>query len=284
MQVFHLPGLRLEGRSLAFCPDGRFLAAGSQLSLVDTVGGEVRSPADLNLGFCSFAFLPGGSARLLVSRFGHFESLDLGTGERQSFPVSGGVIDFAIDPAGNRLFAFAGNRLCMAPLADPAQLTPFAEENLRVYQLTISADGRRLAGYCGGSSRVWDVGGAELPSRGGATLTGSSRGFALSADGTRLASVFGTSLSVWDADTGAEVWRSGKHRRAVMAVAYNLARPLLATGDNLGKVFLWDAGCRVVNKYDWELGSVAGLAFAPDGLRCAAVDADGKLVIWDVDV
>ena len=35
--------------------------------------------------------------------------------------------------------------------------------------------------------------------------------------------------------------------------------------------------------FDWGLGPVTALAFAPDGLLCAAGDAAGQIAVWDVD-
>jgi hypothetical protein len=39
----------------------------------------------------------------------------------------------------------------------------------------------------------------------------------------------------------------------------------------------------VLARFDWGLGEVDAMCFAPDGLRCAAVDRNGKVVVWDVD-
>src|SRR5262249_35499950 len=108
--------------------------------------------------------------------------------------------------------------------------------------------------------------------------------FALNSDGSQLAAAESTALSVWNTLTGEEVFRSGKHRRKVLAVACNPTKPILATGDNAGQIFLWDYAGNVLTRYDWKLGEIYGLTFAPDGLRGAAVDQNGKVVIWDVDV
>jgi hypothetical protein len=59
---------------------------------------------------------------------------------------------------------------------------------------------------------------------------------------------------------------------------------MFATGDTGGQVFLWDHTGRVLTRYDWGLGEVYAMCFAPDGLRCAAIDRAGKVVVWDVDV
>jgi WD40 repeat protein len=107
--------------------------------------------------------------------------------------------------------------------------------------------------------------------------------FALTHDGKLLAVADGYALTLRDSANGKQVARSGQHRRAVTAVACSPKQPLLVSGDKTGKVFLWDTTGRVLKRYDWGLGEVYGLTFDADGLRAAAVDASGKVVVWDID-
>jgi WD40 repeat protein len=158
--------------------------------------------------------------------------------------------------------------------------------------LALSADGRRLAGR-GPELLVWDLAIPDHPQLAvisvPAGLPGSpAEWFALSADGTRLVTISNRGVTLWDTANGTptamEMFRSGKHRRRVSAVACSPTRPLFATGDTAGQVFLWDQAGHVLTRYDWGLDEVYALCFAPDGLRCAAIDRNGKVVVWDVDV
>jgi WD40 repeat protein len=48
-------------------------------------------------------------------------------------------------------------------------------------------------------------------------------------------------------------------------------------------VRLWDAASgRALSAYDWRIGPVSSLAFAPDGLRAAA-GGNGAICVWDLE-
>jgi WD40 repeat protein len=59
----------------------------------------------------------------------------------------------------------------------------------------------------------------------------------------------------------------------------------LAVGQSDGTVRLFDTETwREAVAYQWPIQPVAGLAFAPDGLRAAAGGDNGRVVVWDVDL
>ena len=162
----------------------------------------------------------------------------------------------------------------------------FGRQAEQFHRLAVSMRGDRLIAWGPDGLRVWDVTtkrSSETPLTRVRPLRTVSD-FALSADGSQLATVDGAGLTIWDAASGEQIVHSGKHRRAVHAVACHPSKPVLATGDKAGNVFLWDHAGNILTRYDWGLGAVDSLCFAPDGLRCAAADAKGKVVVWDVDV
>lgn len=66
-----------------------------------------------------------------------------------------------------------------------------------------------------------------------------------------------------------------------MAFAPDGRSLLLACED--GQIRLWDVNSRQVRAtYDWQIGTVRCVAFAPDGLTAAA-GGDGVVLVWDVD-
>jgi WD40 repeat protein len=208
------------------------------------------------------------------------------------------VGDLAVSPDGATVYAARSvqsgyswhTRLFAFDVATGKATGSFPECEGGLTWLSVSADGRRLVGRGAYEAGVWDLTRPDDPQAVGLSVRvgGVGKyvdGVALSADGKKLALVTSRGLELWDiaGREAAQVFRSGKHKRRVSAVACSPAKPLIATGDNAGNVFLWDHAGNVMMRYDWGLGEVYGLAFAPDGLRCAAVNASGKVVIWDVD-
>ncbi|MCI0704130.1 MAG: WD40 repeat domain-containing protein [Planctomycetia bacterium] len=294
MQVFQVERPYAGHREMAFSPDGRFLAINLRvLTFLDTVGGSPRTFPELGDVF-EFAFIRNGAELVYTSSDDviHVVHLDSGKQHRVSLEdATPGAL--AVAPNADAVFVWVyyySNRrsdIRSLHIANMKQQVSFAAMNKVVDRLAISADGRWLATLSETRVlRVWHVGGPKLPSR--AKLHVETRSvflgdFALSADGSRLVAVDCQGLYIWNTATG-EHLHSGKHRRGVTAVACSPTKPIFVTGDNAGQVFLWDYTGGVLTRYDWKLKRVSSLAFAPDGLRCAAVDARGKVVVWDVDV
>jgi len=59
---------------------------------------------------------------------------------------------------------------------------------------------------------------------------------------------------------------------------------LLLTGGRDGTVRLWDTATGQERQaFDWKLGAIHTLAFAPDGMTAAAGGDRPDVVVWDVD-
>jgi hypothetical protein len=293
MQTFQVEVHSRYPKGVAFTPDGRYLAVGAKpFTLLDTSGGPARTFPELNPLPWGFVLVGAGTA-IAFCNYGPgawIEVADLDGGPVRTHQLTAGYGQaVAADPNADAFFASVHNygaesNLRLFGTADLAERATFAATNETMDRLVLSANGKWLAGKSWGLLWTWNVGGAELPTHAAATVPFTSAALALSGDGTKLVAVNGRGVAMWKTANGEEVFRSGKHRRDVTAVACHPTRPLFVTGDSASTVFLWDHTGRVLTRFDWGLEYVSGLAFAADGLRCAAIGGTGKVVIWDVDV
>jgi WD40 repeat protein len=137
--------------------------------------------------------------------------------------------------------------------------------------------------------RVWEPPGVKGRSRGlelcRIALKTPVKALALSADGAVVATADRHRVLARDATTGAELFRYRPGSKTPNAVAFSPTRLLLAVGGNDGLVHLLEprGAARPVEcaRLNWKIGPIIGLAFSPDGLRCAAV-GKRKVVVWDV--
>jgi len=283
-----------SGGRLCFSPDGRFIAIGCRggLMLIDTVGKTARSLSEVAGHLGGYAFVRGGTAIAHIQyREGEIVVRNLTTGALQKSHLRGECWQsITADLRGDTFFASSRppgeSTLWRINAETPRQRTPFGGTNCRADRLAVSADGRWLAGQRDKAFEVWHVGGVRLPKAESIHLRtdGAHHDFALSADGASLIAVGGSGVRVWNTSYGKYKTHFNAHEGTVTAVACDPTKPGFITGDNVGQVFLWDFTGRVLTRYDWKLGEIYSLAFAPDGLRAAAVDHSGKLVVWDVDV
>jgi WD40 repeat protein len=283
-------------RDMRFTPDGRYLyVANDSLNFLDTRGD--RPPAALPK--CVYGFANNGELGVGRTEHGDGERLltvNLRTGESVTRELKGRAVSHGAVTAAGELFYVAvwptrPKRLALhIDLSEIRVFTAASLEPLRTfgrceeqfYGVALSASGNRLAVGDYHGFQVWNV--TSPRARPVRIRRGNvPNGFALSNDGSRFVDVDRSGLTIWDAATGELVVHSSKHRRTVTAVACSPTKPLLATGDNAGNVLLWDYTGRVLARFDWGLGGVCAMCFAPDGFRCAAVDAKGKVVVWDVD-
>lgn len=104
-----------------------------------------------------------------------------------------------------------------------------------------------------------------------------------SPDGRRLLALDGRTLAIWDFGRGEWLGPLPAKPR-VLDAAYSPDGRTLAIARRDGTVTFLDADTLSPRTtYDWKLGPLYSVAFAPDGLTCAAGGTRRRVVVWDLE-
>jgi WD40 repeat protein len=289
---------------LAFSPNGRRLAAGSEGNTVKvwdvTTGQVVHTLSGHTEPILNVTFSPDGRRLISAGRDRVVKVWDLEDVERAVLAPLWTLPDFSLSP------------WCMALSPDGSRLAiggPTADGNVRVYDMTtgkllltlrgdfrvvsvaFSPDGQRLA--AAGHDRIvrlWDTttGHEILALRGHADLVGR---VLFSQDGQRLASASADgTVQVWDAspfDENADprIRTLGGHDGEFFGVAFSPDPDsrLLASASADGSIKLWDVQTgEEVRAFHGHKEAVLCVAFSPDGQRLLSGSMDKTVKLWDV--
>jgi WD40 repeat protein/serine/threonine protein kinase len=277
-------------RSVAFSPDGRWLATASHdrtIKLWDVASRqEVRTLKGHSAQVWCVAFSPDGTRLASAGADGTVKLWDAGPGPLcRLFREQANRIDgVALSPDGSRLAT--ADRKSTVKLWDTATgqmvgtLQGLPAGSLRV---TFSPDGTRLASACvDGTIKLWETaGGKELQDPGRHAKEVWSVAF--SPDGTQLASAsLDGTVKVWDLAIGQESRTLQGHPSEVRCVAFSPDGTRLASAGGQDTVLVWDAKTgKVIHSLPRNSGNVYTVAFSPDGTRLASGTTVGTVKVWD---
>jgi WD40 repeat protein/tRNA A-37 threonylcarbamoyl transferase component Bud32 len=161
--------------------------------------------------------------------------------------------------------------------------------------VAVSPDGKYFAATVGGDfgvdrvsfvGRVWELATKREVAR--LSISGSSRALCFSPDGKHFAVANGDGLvRVWDTRSWRVLGSHSEHAKPspgaalIHGCAFLRDRPLLATGDNGGRIVLWDAvQGRVAGSWQAHSTGIRAMALSPDGRTLATGSYDGTVTLW----
>ncbi|NCR45853.1 MAG: protein kinase [Microcystis aeruginosa G13-01] len=276
--------------SVAYSPDGRYLASGSRDNTIKiwevATGKELRTLTGHSEIVFSVAYSPDGRYLASGSRDNTIKIWEVATGKVRTITGhSGWVFSVAYSPDGRYLASGSADKtIKIWEVATGKQLRTLTDHSMTVWSVAYSPDGRYLAsGSRDKTIKIWEVAtGTELR-----TLTGYSIGVlsvVYSPDGHYLASGSNdNTIKIWEVATGKQLRTPTGHSEVVRSVVYSPDGRYLASGSQDKTIKIWEVATgKELRTLTGHSQTVFSVAYSPDGRYLASGSSDRTIKIWRV--
>ncbi len=276
-------------RSIAFSPDGAYLASCSQDGTVriwSTAEGSLLKTLKGHTGTVwSLAYAPDGET-IASGAEDHTVRLwrAIEGKEIARLPIlTNGILDLAFTPGGAELIISAyGGELELWDIQKQSRIRQFTGHREAVFSVAISPDGQTLAsGGADNVVRLWDLASGK-PRAELAGHTDWVRDIAFSPDAALLASTGADQTAIlWHVADSSLLKTLRGHTRRIAALAFSPDGLTLATASYDGTVRFWGTrdGAQV-GALRAHAEGVTALAFSPDQTMLATGSPDLTIRIW----
>lgn len=305
--VHTLTGHQKWVRSVAFSPDDKILASGSEdetIKLWEVKSGREILTISGHLGYVnSVAFSPDGRILASASDDKTIKLWEVKSGELirvlgdwrlgEYYGHSGGVTAIAFSPDGKTLASASKDKDIKVwqlgnDISDPNYGRVMMTLNghlLPVRAIAFSPDGKTLAsGSKDNTIRLWDLNLANTVK----TLCHYYQGIhyiyavAFSPDGKTLVSGGNDrNINIWQIERGEILQTLEGHTKDVYAVVFSPQGDIIASGseDETIKIWHWETGQQIAN-LEGHLKYVNSVTFSGDGKSLASGSSDNTIKIW----
>jgi WD40 repeat protein len=276
--------------SVAYSPDGRYLASGSRDNTIKiwevATGKQLRTLTGHSEIVFSVAYSPDGRYLASGSRDNTIKIWEVATGKVRTITGhSGWVFSVAYSPDGRYLASGSADKtIKIWEVATGKQLRTLTDHSMTVWSVAYSPDGRYLAsGSLDKTIKIWEVAtGTELR-----TLTGYSIGVlsvVYSPDGHYLASGSNdNTIKIWEVATGKQLRTPTGHSEVVRSVVYSPDGRYLASGSQDKTIKIWEVATgKELRTLTGHFQTVFSVVYSPDGRYLASGSADKTIKIWRV--